>query len=148
MSESEKSSGDFTDLRVWQRAMDLGERIYRLTWTFPRSETYGLSGQLQRAVLSVPSNIAEGRTRNSLRDYVRFVSIARGSLAEVQTQLMFAVRMEYVSPQQSEPLLAEIRDLTRQLNALRNALEAKLSKEDAVPGTRNPKPETGRGPAR
>ena len=148
MSDSEKSGGDFTDLRVWQRAMDLGERIYRLTWTFPRSETYGLSGQLQRAVLSVPSNIAEGRTRNSLRDYLRFVSIARGSLAEVQTQIVFAVRVEYLTHQQSEPLLAEIRDLTRQLNALRNALEARLSKELSVPETRNLKPGTHQGNTR
>ncbi len=148
MSESEKSAGDFTDLRVWQRAMDLGERIYRLTWTFPRSETYGLSGQLQRAVLSVPSNIVEGRTRNSLRDYLRFVSIARGSLAEVQTQLMFAVRVEYLTRQQAEPLLTEIHELTRQLNALRNALESKLPKEQTVPETRNLKPETNREPAR
>ena len=148
MSDAEKSGGDFTDLRVWQRAMDLGERIYRLTWTFPRSETYGLSGQLQRAVLAVPSNIAEGRTRNSLKDYLRFVSIARGSLAEVQTQILFAVRVEYLTRQQSEPLLAEIRDLTRQLNALRNALEAKLSKEHVVPETRNPKPETRQGSTR
>ena len=122
--------GDFTSLRVWQHAMELGERIYRLTWTFPRNETYGLAGQLQRAVISIPSNIAEGRTRGTLRDYLRFVSIARGSLAEVQTQVMFATRLEYLSKEQSRDVLDSIRDLTRQLNALRNALEAKMTDEE------------------
>ena len=124
--------------------MDLGERIYRLTWTFPRSETYGLSGQLQRAALSVPSNIAEGRTRSTLKDYLRFVSIARGSLAEVQTQIMFAARLEYVPVGESEKILGEIRDMTRQLNALKNALEAKVAQEQGAVETRNPKPETYR----
>ena len=128
--EHGSESGDFTSLRVWQQAMEVGERIYRLTWTFPRNETYGLAGQLQRAVISVPSNIAEGRTRGTLRDYLRFVSIARGSLAEVQTQVMFATRLEYLRPEQSREVLESIRDLTKQLNALRNALEAKMTKEE------------------
>ena len=128
--------------------MDLGERIYRLTWTFPRSETYGLSGQLQRAALSVPSNIAEGRTKGSLKDYLRFVAIARGSLAEVQTQIMFATRVEYLPVAESGKVLEEIRDVTRQLNALKNSLEAKLAQEQRALETRNLTPETFRQAAR
>ena len=84
---------DFPDLEVWQDAMEICERIYRLTWTFPRQETYGLASQFQRASVSIPSNIAEGRMRGSLRDYAHYVAIARGSLAEVRTQLILAQRL-------------------------------------------------------
>jgi len=71
---------NFTDLRVWQAAMDLAEVVYRLTWTFPRQEQYGLARQLQRCSVSIPSNIAEGHARNQSGDYLRFLAIARGPL--------------------------------------------------------------------
>jgi hypothetical protein len=74
---SEKVGG-FQDLDVWRRGMSLAETIYRLTATFPRHEQYGLSSQLQRAVISVPSNIAEGNARDSTKEYIQFVAIARG----------------------------------------------------------------------
>lgn len=113
---------DFTDLRVWQQAMELAEEIYRLTWTFPRQEQYGLSSQLQRSVVSVPSNIAEGHTRNQSGEYLRFLAIARGSLAEVKTQIMLAGRLGYVQDERAQQLLQRIDELLKQLTSLRTAI--------------------------
>jgi four helix bundle protein len=120
--QARKQVQDFTDLRVWQAAMDLGERLYRVTWTFPRNETYGLAGQIQRASVSVPSNIAEGHTRESLKEYLNFLSISRSSLSEIRTQIAFARRLGYLNDNQAKDLEGEIVALARQLTALRNAL--------------------------
>jgi four helix bundle protein len=80
----------FRELQVWQKAMQLSVAIYRLTREFPREELYGLTGQLRRAAVSVPSNIAEGHGRMSNREFKHFLSIARGSVCELQTQLEIA----------------------------------------------------------
>ncbi len=114
---------DFTDLRVWRNSMDLVEEVYRLTWTFPRQEQYGLSNQLQRAAVSVPSNIAEGHGRSQSGEYVRFLNIARGSLAEMKTQLMLAARLGYMTDSECRILTAKIDDLRRQIGALRISIE-------------------------
>ena len=87
----------FRDLRVWQRAMDLVEMIYKVSVDFPRSETYGLTSQIRRAAISVPSNIAEGHSRKHTKEYLRFLSVAQGSLAELQTQIEIASRLGYGS---------------------------------------------------
>ena len=79
--------GDYRDLVVWQRSMELVKLVYGLTKQLPREETFALSNQLRRAVVSIPSNIAEGYGRNSKQDYLRFLNIARGSKNEVETQL-------------------------------------------------------------
>ena len=84
----------FRELEVWQTAMTLAKAVYSLVADFPREERYGLSSQLQRAAVSVPSNIAEGNVRATTRDYARFVSQACGSAAELQTQLMLAASLE------------------------------------------------------
>jgi four helix bundle protein len=83
----------FRDLLVWQKAMDLTETIYRLTRNFPRQEIYGLSSQLRRAAISIPSNIAEGQGRSGVKEFRQFLDIARGSVCEVQTQLEIALRV-------------------------------------------------------
>ncbi len=75
----------YRDLRVWQAAMNLVEQVYRLTRAFPKQETYGLSSQMQRAAVSIPSNIAEGHTREHLKEYLHHLSIAQASLAELET---------------------------------------------------------------
>ncbi len=80
----------FRELRVWQQAMELVEMIYRLTQKFPKHETYGLMSQLQRAIVSVPSNVAEGHTRDHLREYLHHISIAQASPARIETQVEFA----------------------------------------------------------
>ena len=112
----------FRELRVWQKAMDLVEEVYLLTQDFPKQETYGLMSQVRRAVISVPSNIAEGHTREHIKEYLHHLSIAQASLAEVETQLEIATRLKFLRPRQLSELLPEINSLGKQLYALRNAL--------------------------
>jgi len=83
----------FRDLRVWQLAMDLVELVYRLTRSFPRNEIYGLASQIQRAAVSVPSNIAEGHTREHTKEYLHHLSMSQASLAELETHLEIAIRL-------------------------------------------------------
>lgn len=113
---------NFRELRVWQQSMDLVEAVYFLTQKFPKHEMYGLTRQIQRAVVSVPSNIAEGHTREHIKEYLHHLSMAQASLAEVETQLEIATRLRYLMPSQLSDLLLQIRSLGRQLYALRNAL--------------------------
>jgi four helix bundle protein len=112
----------FRDLRVWQLAMNLVELVYRLTYSFPKSEIYGLTSQIRRAAVSVPSNIAEGHTREHTGEYLHHLSMAQASLAELETQLEIATRLQYVSLAESKPIAELGGSLGRQLYALRNAL--------------------------
>jgi four helix bundle protein len=88
----------YKDLKVWQRGIELSLAIYKLTASFPSDERFGLISQLQRAAVSVPSNIAEGYGRGTRKDYKQFLSIARGSTLEVQTQLLIARELGYGNP--------------------------------------------------
>jgi four helix bundle protein len=121
-----KSVSSFRDLRVWQAAMDLVVRVYQFAEGFPRDEGYGLTSQVRRAVISAPSNIAEGHAREHLREYLHHLSMAQGSLAEVDTQIEIAIRLGYASTEQGRQLLSEVAAVARQLKALRIALERKL----------------------
>ena len=116
----------FRELRVWQKAVDLVEKTYLLTQKFPREETDGLTSQVRRAVVSIASNIAEGHTREHLKEYLHHLSMAQASLAEVETQLEIGVRLKYISRNQVSPLLNEIGGLGKQLYALRNALTRRV----------------------
>lgn len=116
----------YRDLRVWQDAVALVECVYRVTAVFPAEERYELRAQLRRAAVSVPPNIAEGHSRQSTREYLRHLSIARGSLAELETQTEIAVRLGYVKPEAARSLLQQAESLTRQFHALRTALEKRL----------------------
>jgi len=86
------------DLIAWQEAMKLVKAVYRDTEGFPRKETFGLTAQIRRAAVSIPSNLAEGAARNSRREFTQFVGISCGSLAELETQLMLAVSLDYLKP--------------------------------------------------
>jgi four helix bundle protein len=112
----------FRDLPVWQRGMDLVEAVYRLSAEFPKSELDGLTGQIRRAAVSLPSNVAEGHARESTKEYLNFVSMAQGSLAELETQLEIAVRLRSAGSAEAAPLFEESRVLGKQLYPLRNAL--------------------------
>lgn len=112
----------FRDLRVWQLGMDLVEQVYRSTNGFPKHEMYGLAAQMQRAAVSIPSNIAEGHTRWHLKEYVQYVSIALGSIAELETQIEIARRLQYLSPDDCDRLLHQSGLLGRQIRTLRSAL--------------------------
>jgi four helix bundle protein len=112
----------FRELRVWQKAMDLVETVYLLTRDFPKQEIYALTGQVRRAAISIPSNIAEGHTREHIKEYLHHLSMAQASLAEVETQLEIAARLKYLHSDRLRELLLEISSLGKQLYALRNAL--------------------------
>jgi four helix bundle protein len=108
----------YRDLITWQKAMRLVTEIYQATRLFPRDELYGLTNQLRRAAVSVPSNIAEGQARFSRKEFHHFLYLARGSLVEIETQLLIAQNLGYLSPKQSPSLLAEAAELGRLLNGL------------------------------
>jgi len=112
----------FRDLRVWQQAMDLVEQIYRISEGFPTRESYGLTNQLRRAAVSVPSNIAEGHTRQHIKEYLNHLSMAQASLAELETQLEIAFRLKYVFAEPLQAILKQVTSLRKQLYALRNSL--------------------------
>jgi four helix bundle protein len=115
----------YQDLDVWQKAMDLVEDCYRLTREFPDSEVYGLSSQLQRSAVSIPANIAEGRERGHTKEFLHHLSIAYGSLAEVETHILIARRLNYVSEESAKQLMDRIAEIGRMLNGLRGSLEHK-----------------------
>jgi four helix bundle protein len=108
----------YRELIAWQKAIRLVTEIYQATRQFPRDELYGLTSQLRRAAVSVPSNIAEGQARFSRKEFHHFLSQARGSLVEIETQLIIAQNLAYLPTQQSEPLLAQTAELGRILNGL------------------------------
>jgi four helix bundle protein len=113
----------YKDLIVWQKSMDLVEMVYPATKEFPREELYGLTNQLRRAAVSVPSNIAEGHARMPTAEFRNFLSIARGSLAEVETQLLIAQRLNFINQQSLKPILA----MQVEVNKMTNALNTKLT---------------------
>jgi four helix bundle protein len=116
------STSSFRDLRVWQKAMKLTADVYRSTENFPRHELYGLSQQVRRAAVSVASNIAEGKGHRSDREFVHFLYHARGSLLEVQTQLLIAEELQYLSNDEAQRLLAAADGVGRALSGLINSM--------------------------
>jgi four helix bundle protein len=121
------SLASYHDLIVWQRAIDFVVDTYKLTGQFPRTELYGLASQLQRAVVSVPSNIAEGAGRIHTREFIHHAGIARGSLFEAETQILVAQRLGYVSEDDIKPLLNAVAEVGRLLYGLICSLERKLN---------------------
>ena len=117
-------SGTYEDLEVWQAAMELAARVYRLTEQFPKHETYGLSSQLRRAAVSIPSNIAEGKGRASDRELVQFLCHSRGSLFEVETQVAVGVRLGYVGKEEGVAIRRETARIGRMLNGLIRSMRA------------------------
>jgi four helix bundle protein len=113
----------YSDLIAWQKAMQLVEQVYRMTKSFPKEEMYGLSSQLRRAAVSIPSNIAEGHCRNGRREFVHHLSIALGSLGELETQVMIAKRLGYLGAAEPTELLALAEETGRILVGLMHSLE-------------------------
>lgn len=129
--------GSYKNLIVWQKAVDLVEQIYLLAGKFPKNETYGLSNQMQRAAISIASNIAEGQQRNSIKEYIQFLKIACGSVAELDTQLIIAKRIfpmyEY----------AAVNSLMVEIQKMLNVLVRNLKNKNLQPSTSNLKPISG-----
>jgi four helix bundle protein len=113
---------DYRDLFVWQKAMDLVELVYRVTQSFPKEEIYGLTSQVRRAAVSVPSNIAEGQGRFSDQEFRRFLSISHGSLRELETQILIAARLSYMNESSKCEVLALASEVGRLTNGLLNTL--------------------------
>jgi four helix bundle protein len=122
MDKKDSKIKSYGDLRVWQGGVDLVTEIYRETQSFPPQEIYGLTNQLRRAAVSIPSNIAEGHAREQTGEFLNFISIAQGSLAEMQTQIEIAKRLKYLSEEITDRLLDQTVSLSKQLYSLRNDL--------------------------
>ena len=113
---------DFKDLILWQRAMDLVVEVYNLVKRIPKEELFALSDQIRRAVISIPSNIAEGQGRNSSKEFIHFLSIAKGSKAELETQLLLCVRINYLTESEIEKAMSLIEEVGKILNSLQKKL--------------------------
>jgi four helix bundle protein len=113
----------YQDLEVWQKAMDLVVMCYQMTTKFPKNEIYGLSSQLQRAAVSVPANIAEGRQRQHSKEFLQHLSIAYGSLAELETHIQIAGRLNYIYEDQIKKILGITAEIGKMLNGLRRSIE-------------------------
>ena len=112
----------YQDLIVWQKAIDLVEAVYKRTKKFPKDELYGLTNQLRRAAVSIPSNIAEGHARKAKAEYIRFLSITQGSRAEVETQLLIAQRLGYLTDEEVTPLLSLLNEINRMVCTIKKRL--------------------------
>jgi four helix bundle protein len=108
----------YRDLRVWNRAVDLVITCHQITSKLPKTEIYGLSSQIQRAAVSIPANIAEGKGRLHLGEYIHHLSIANGSLKELETHLLIAGRLSYLENQELQPVLDECDEIGKMLNSL------------------------------
>jgi len=115
-------NGSYRDLKVWHKAMDLLDAIYDLLASLPDIEKYALASQMRRAVISIPSNIAEGYGRNTRPDYIRFLWIANGSLKELETQMLIARRREYWSKLQVNPAWSLAQETGKMLKGLIRSL--------------------------
>jgi four helix bundle protein len=113
----------YRDLIVWKKGMELAGQVYRLTQKFPKQEMYGLISQLQRAAVSIPANIAEGHARNSTKEFLHHLSIARGSLAELETLLLLAEQLHYCKEDEARLALRHCDEVSRILSGLRKGVE-------------------------
>lgn len=114
---------DYKNLLVWQKAMDLVVEIYNITKLLPKEETYCISDQLRRSAVSVPSNIAEGQSRNSVKEFIQFLAIARGSLAELETQLIICERVNMITIND----IIKAQDLSSEVGKMINGLISNLN---------------------
>lgn len=117
---------NYRDLIVWQKAMGLVKLVYELTKKFPKEELFGLTSQIRRAVVSVPSNIAEGQGRNSTKEFLRHLFIAYGSLMETETQNLIAEMQAYITADERKEVMLKSAEVGRLINGLVNSLERKL----------------------
>jgi four helix bundle protein len=123
MESLKPKSRSYRDLDIWKLSIDFLKEVYRVTGKFPASEIYGLTNQLRRAAVSIPSNIAEGQGRNSSKEFRQFLSIALGSVAEVETQLIIAKEINYLTEGELTPLSNSLDVMRKMLRALAASLK-------------------------
>ena len=113
----------FEKLEIWKESINLATKIYEITKDFPKNEAYGLASQIQRAAVSVPSNIAEGSSRQYKKEFINFLYISKGSLSELLTQLKISEKIKYINKEQYEQLKTTIYTLIRKINGLIKSLK-------------------------
>jgi four helix bundle protein len=114
---------NYLELKIWQRSRVLVKEIYQLTETFPGNQQYGLTSQMQRAAISIPSNIAEGAGRNSIKEFMRFLDIANGSAFELETQLFLSNDLGYTDVNQIENIILELKEIQKMIFRFRSSLD-------------------------
>lgn len=122
MTSDKKKAGGYRDLIVWQKGIALVKRVYEITTHFPAEERFGLTSQMRRAAVSIPSNIAEGQARKSTREFIQFISNAEGSLAELDTRLELCAVLSLLKTAETQKTAGDIQELRRMLNSLRRRL--------------------------
>lgn len=115
---------NYRDLLVWQKAMDMTIMLYRIVRKLPKEETYALSDQMRRAAISIPSNIAEGFGRNSTKEYTHFLYITKGSVCELETQLVLCVRIEYLTEIEIQPIMDLLDEIGKMITTITKNLNA------------------------
>ena len=115
----------YRDLEVWKKSIELAEMVYRISARFPSEEKFGLTSQVRRAAVSVPANIAEGAERHGTGEFLQFLGIASGSLAETETFLILAQRLGLTTSEQTKPLMSRASEVGRMLNGLKRSLRSK-----------------------
>jgi len=133
--ENGKELKSYRGLLAWQRGMDLVELVYASTRSWPKEELYGLTSQIRRAVVSIPSNIAEGQGRNGIKEFMHHLSIAHGSLAELETQALVAQRLGYLPPDTVNHLLDCASEVGRLINGLSRSLANKHTDDQRLTST-------------
>lgn len=116
----------YRDLMVWQQSFQTGIKIYKELKKFPKFEMFALCDQMRRSIVSIPSNIAEGHSRDSKKEFIHFLSISRGSLAELQTQLMFSIDLEYINKEIGENFIKELNGIDIMLCSLIKKLKCQI----------------------
>ena len=124
-----RTTGTYEDLKVWRRAMDLVLQVYRSTGSFPRQEIYGLTSQMRRSAVSVPSNIAEGKGRYSRKELLQFLLRARGALLELRTQITIARELGFLGDAEGQTLTDHACEVGRLLNGLINRFQSPVGSE-------------------
>jgi len=119
----------YKDLKIWQKAIKLTIQIYKTIKKFPESEIYNLNIQIKKAVISIPSNIAEGYGRNSSKDYLRFLKIAMGSLFELQTQILISKELEYIDPNEYCELEGNMKEIERMTSSMIRKINYSINKK-------------------
>lgn len=135
-------NSDFRGLRVWEKSMDLSVEVYRLIDTLPSKERFALCDQMRRCMISIPSNIAEGQRRNSSKEFKHFLSISRGSTAELQTQLLLCQRFGYCNDQYISYLFDKLTEIDKMLTSLMYKISHPTPANDQLP-TANSQPPSG-----
>jgi four helix bundle protein len=119
----------FRELRAWQLGMELAEHVYLLTDSFPKSETYGMTSQIRRSAISIPSNLAEGHGRTSSKEFLHFIAIAYGSICELETQILLSHRLKYIDIPDSETVLALLIETSKTIRGLQKAIKERIEKD-------------------